>query len=67
MSDGKLQKLVIRCFKDEKYEIEITDLKYTALLNPEKYLKPIKPNTKRASLWKQFNSSEVYQIVASRS
>lgn len=37
MSEGKLQKLVIRCFRDEKYEDEIEDLKYTALLNPEKY------------------------------
>lgn len=37
MSEGKLQKLIIRCFKDDKFEDEITDLKYTALLNPEKY------------------------------
>lgn len=37
MSEGKLQKLVIRCFSDEKFEKEIPDLKYTALLNPEKY------------------------------
>ncbi|WP_025741558.1 CIS tube protein [Aquimarina pacifica] len=37
MSTGKLQKLVIRCFKDEKFTEELPDLKYTALLNPEKY------------------------------
>lgn len=47
MSDGKLQKLVIRCFKDEKYEIEITDLKYTALLNPEKYSQTYKTEYKK--------------------
>lgn len=37
MSEGKLQKLIIRCFKDEKFNEELLDLKYTALLNPEKY------------------------------
>ncbi len=37
MSEGKLQKLVIRCFKDERFQEELVDLKYTALLNPEKY------------------------------
>jgi len=47
MSDGKLQKLVIRCFKDEKYEDEITDLKYTALLNPEKYSQSYKTEYKK--------------------
>ena len=47
MSDGKLQKLVIRCFKDEKYEKEITDLKYTALLNPEKYSQTYKTEYKK--------------------
>ena len=47
MSDGKLQKLVIRCFKDEKYKDEITDLKYTALLNPEKYSQKFKTEYKK--------------------
>ncbi len=37
MSQGKLQKLIIRCFKDEKFNEELPQLKYTALLNPEKY------------------------------
>ncbi|SHJ38731.1 CIS tube protein [Aquimarina spongiae] len=37
MSEGKLQKLVIRCFKDERFQEELLDLKYTALLNPETY------------------------------
>jgi hypothetical protein len=47
MSGGKLQKLVIRCFKDEKYKDEITDLKYTALLNPEKYSQTYKTEYKK--------------------
>ena len=47
MSDGKLQKLVIRCFKDEKYKDEIKDLKYTALLNPEKYSQTFKTEYKK--------------------
>jgi len=47
MSGGKLQKLVIRCFKDEKYKDEITDLKYTALLNPEKYSQTFKTEYKK--------------------
>ncbi|WP_299551323.1 LysM peptidoglycan-binding domain-containing protein [Seonamhaeicola sp.] len=47
MSEGKLQKLVIRCFKDEKFKEEITDLKYTALLNPEKYSQTFKTEYKK--------------------
>lgn len=47
MSGGKLQKLVIRCFKDEKFEDEIADLKYTALLNPEKYSQTYKTEYKK--------------------
>ncbi|MBL4605334.1 MAG: LysM peptidoglycan-binding domain-containing protein [Flavobacteriaceae bacterium] len=47
MSEGKLQKLVIRCFKDEKFETEIKDLKYTALLNPEKYSQSYKTEYKK--------------------
>lgn len=37
MIEGKLQKLVIRCYKDEKFNEELPQLKYTALLNPETY------------------------------
>jgi len=47
MSEGKLKKLVIRCFKDEKFKDEITDLKYTALLNPEKYAQTFKTEYKK--------------------
>lgn len=47
MSDGKLQKLVIRCFEDEKFEREIPNLKYVALLNPEKYSQLYKTEYKR--------------------
>ena len=47
MSEGKLQKLVIRCFEDEKFETEIKDLKYTALLNPEKYSQSYKTEYKK--------------------
>jgi len=47
MSEGKLQKLIIRCFKDEKYSEEIPELKYTALLNPEKYTQLYKTEYKR--------------------
>ncbi|HHC81182.1 MAG TPA: LysM peptidoglycan-binding domain-containing protein [Flavobacteriia bacterium] len=47
MSEGKLQKLVIRCFRDEKYESEIEELKYTALLNPEKYSQSFKTEYKK--------------------
>ena len=47
MSEGKLQKLVIRCFKDEKFSDEIKDLKYTALLNPEKYTQTFKTEYKK--------------------
>ena len=43
MSEGKLQKLVIRCFKDERFQEELLDLKYTALLNPETYSFSLKP------------------------
>lgn len=44
MSESKLQKLVIRCYKDGKYDKgdEIEDLRYTALLNPEKYSQTFK-------------------------
>jgi hypothetical protein len=44
MSEGKLQKLVIRCFKDETFsdDSELKDYKYTALLNPEKYSEAFK-------------------------
>lgn len=44
MNEGKLQKLVIRCFKDEKFNEEIS--KYTALLNPEKYSESFKAEYK---------------------
>jgi len=37
MSEGKLKKLEIRCYKDEKFQEELTNLKYVALLNPETY------------------------------
>lgn len=47
MNEAKLQKLVIRCFKDEKFKDEITDLKYTALLNPEKYSQNYKTEYKK--------------------
>ena len=47
MSGGKLQKLIIRCFKDEKYKNEIKGLKYTALLNPEKYTQSYKTEYKK--------------------
>ncbi len=47
MSGGKLQKLVIRCFEDDKYETERKDLKYTALLNPEKYSQTFKTEYKK--------------------
>ncbi len=47
MSEGKLQKLVIRCYEDEKFEKEITALKYTALLNPEKYSQSYKTEYKK--------------------
>lgn len=47
MSEGKLQKLVIRCFEDEKYKNERKDLKYTALLNPEKYSQSYKTEYKK--------------------
>ncbi|MGJ8744934.1 CIS tube protein [Polaribacter sp.] len=47
MNEGKLQKLVIRCFKDEKFETELKDLKYTALLNPEKYSQSFKTEYKK--------------------
>jgi len=47
MSEGKLQKLVIRCFSDEKYTSEIEELKYTALLNPEKYSQSFKTEYKK--------------------
>ncbi len=47
MSDGKLQKLVIRCFADEKYENELKELQYTALLNPEKYSQSYKTEYKK--------------------
>ena len=47
MSEGQLKKLVIRCFKDEKFETEIKELKYTALLNPEKYSQSYKTEYKK--------------------
>ena len=47
MSDGALQKLVIRCYEDEKYKTEKTDLKYTAVLNPEKYSETYKTEYKK--------------------
>ena len=44
MSESKLQKLVIRCYKDGKFleSDEIKELKYTALLNPEQYSQSFK-------------------------
>ena len=37
MSEGQLQKLVIRAFSDPELDNEITDAKYTTVVNPEKY------------------------------
>lgn len=47
MSEGKLKKLIIRCFKDNKFKQEIKELKYTALLNPEKYSQTYKTEYKK--------------------
>lgn len=48
MSEGKLQKLVIRCYSKDTFEEkdEIKDLRYTALLNPEKYSQTYKTEYK---------------------
>ncbi|SEC21480.1 hypothetical protein SAMN04489761_2395 [Tenacibaculum sp. MAR_2009_124] len=48
MSEGKLQKLVIRCYKEDSFDQkdEIEALRYTALLNPEKYTQSYKTEYK---------------------
>ncbi|CAL2090268.1 LysM peptidoglycan-binding domain-containing protein [Tenacibaculum sp. 190524A02b] len=48
MSEGKLQKLVIRCYKEDTFEKkdEIEELRYTALLNPDKYAQTYKTEYK---------------------
>lgn len=43
MSEGKLQKLVIKAYKDEKFSEPVGDGEFTTLVNPEKYLIAYKP------------------------
>lgn len=48
MSEGKLQKLEIRCYAKDTFQEadEIRELRYTALLNPEKYAEAYKTEYK---------------------
>ena len=49
MSEGGLKKLVIKGYKDEKFETEIADGEFTTLVNPEKYMVAYKPEYKEES------------------
>lgn len=43
MSQGELKKLVIKAYKDEKFNDEVADGEFTTLVNPEKYMVAYKP------------------------
>ncbi|WP_372756877.1 LysM peptidoglycan-binding domain-containing protein [Mariniflexile sp.] len=43
MSEGKLQKLIIKAYKDEKFNDPVEDGEFITLLNPEKYVIVYKP------------------------
>ena len=43
MSQGELKKLVIKAYKDDKFNDEVADGEFTTLVNPEKYMVAYKP------------------------
>jgi len=43
MSEGKLQKLLIKAYKDDKFSDPVGDGEFTTLVNPEKYVIAYKP------------------------
>ena len=43
MNEGKLQKLVIKAYEDDKYNSPVGDGEFTTLVNPEKYTIVYKP------------------------
>lgn len=43
MSQGALKKLVIKAYKDEKFNDEVADGEFKTLVNPEKYMVAYKP------------------------